>query len=185
MLHRYGMIHGRFQPFHNGHWEYARTALARCDFLFIGITNPDPTLIVHEVADSTRHLPEANIFTFFERHQMIQSTLIEAEVPLSRVAIVPFPIHHPERWSYYCPRETVQFVRIFSSWGQEKIQRFCRHNWHVEVLDEGIAKEVSGSEVRQRLREGREWDVLVPRAVARVLQEIRAVERLRKVASIQ
>jgi len=185
MTHRYGMVHGRFQPFHNGHWEYARAALARCDFLFIGITNPDPSLIVHEVADTARHLPEANLFTFFERYQMIQSTLIEAEVSLSRFAIVPFPIHHPERWSYYCPRETTQFVRIFSSWGQEKLQRFCEHNWYVEVLDEGVAKEVSGSEVRQRLREEREWEILVPHAVVRVLQEIRAVERLRKMVSLR
>lgn len=38
MLPRYGMIHGRFQPFHNGHWQYARAALARCDVLIIGIT---------------------------------------------------------------------------------------------------------------------------------------------------
>ena len=36
------MIHGRFQPFHNGHLDYLRGALARCDELFVGITNPDP-----------------------------------------------------------------------------------------------------------------------------------------------
>ena len=127
MQYRYGMIHGRFQPFHNGHWHYARAALARCDFpAFIGITNPDPSLIVLESTDSERHLPEANLFTFFERQQMIQSTLVDANVPLSSVSIVPFPIHYPERWRYYCPRETIQFVRVFSAWGHEKLHRFSR-----------------------------------------------------------
>ena len=179
MRYRYGMIHGRFQPFHNGHWQYARAALARCDFLIIGITNPDPSLIVLESTDSERHLPEANPFTFFERQQMIQATLVDANVPLSSVAIVPFPIHHPERWRYYCPTETVQFIRVFSTWGHEKLRRFRDHGWQVDVLDEGTAKEVNGREVRRRMREGWGWEELMPLGVARVLREIGAVERLR------
>ena len=36
------MIHGRFQPFHNGHLEYLRGAAERSDEVWIGITNPDP-----------------------------------------------------------------------------------------------------------------------------------------------
>jgi len=31
------MIHGRFQPFHNGHLEYMRGAADRSDELWIGI----------------------------------------------------------------------------------------------------------------------------------------------------
>ncbi len=184
MRHRYGMIHGRFQPFHNGHWEYARAALAWCDSLIIGITNPDPSLIVPESADSGRHLPEANLFTFYERQQMIQATLLDAKVPLERIAIVPFPIHHPERWRHYCPLDTIQFVRVFSTWGQEKLQRFRANGWRVEILDEGSAKEVSGSEVRRRMREGKGWEELVPPGVAQVLREIGAVERLREGLSV-
>ena len=185
MTHRYGMIHGRFQPFHNGHWEYARTALARCDFLIIGVTNPDPSLIVPELADSERHLPEANPFTFFERQQMIQATLADADVSLFRVAIVPFPIHHPERWVYYCPAGTTQFVRLFSAWGKEKLRRFKDNGWRVEILDEGATKEVSGSEVRRQILEGQGWEKLVPSGVARVLREIGAAERLRQVVRSQ
>lgn len=48
---RYGMIHGRFQPFHNGHLEYALAALSRCSHLIVGITNPDPSTVI-EVLDS-------------------------------------------------------------------------------------------------------------------------------------
>ena len=94
---------------------------------------------------------------------MIQSTLIEAKYRYLSVAIVPFPIHHPERWSYYCPMETDTICAYFFFLGARKATTLSRHDWHVEVLDEGVAKEVSGSEVRQRLREGREWDVLVSR----------------------
>ena len=30
---RLGMMHGRFQPFHNGHWEYLELTAARCETL--------------------------------------------------------------------------------------------------------------------------------------------------------
>jgi nicotinamide-nucleotide adenylyltransferase len=178
MRARYGMIHGRFQPFHCGHLQYALAALARCDHLIVGITNPDPSLIVAEAADPERHRPAANPFTFFERQRMIRAALAEAGAAAARLSLVPFPIHHPERWQFYCPRETTQFVRIFSAWGEEKADRLRAMGWRVEVLDAGAAKRVSGSEVRRRLREGSGWEGLVPSAVANVLREIGAAERL-------
>ena len=45
------MIHGRFQPFHNGHLEYMSGAAERSDELWIGITNPDPARILPEASD--------------------------------------------------------------------------------------------------------------------------------------
>jgi nicotinamide mononucleotide adenylyltransferase len=32
-----GVVHGRFQPFHNGHLEYVLSAKQKCDFLYVGI----------------------------------------------------------------------------------------------------------------------------------------------------
>jgi len=180
MQARYGMVHGRFQPFHYGHLQYALEALTRCHHLIVGITNPDSTLTVPEPTDPERHLPAANPFTFFERQRMIRVALAEAGVDLARTSIVPFPIHHPERWCFYCPAESTQFIRLFSAWGQEKARRFQEQGWAVEVLDAGAGKQVSGSEVRRRLRAGQGWENLVPGAVAQVLREVGAVERLRK-----
>jgi len=65
------MIHGRFQPFHNGHLEYLRGAAASCDELFVGITNPDPWRVKEEPSDPLRHLPESNPFTYVERLLMV------------------------------------------------------------------------------------------------------------------
>jgi nicotinamide-nucleotide adenylyltransferase len=174
------MVHGRFQPFHRGHLEYTLQAFARCEHLLIGITNPDPSLIVAEETDPERHRPEANIFTFFERQWMIRAALTDAGVDLVKISLVPFPIHQPDRWRFYCPEQTTQFVRVFSAWGKEKVRRLQERGWRVEILDAGAAKEVSGSEVRRRLYAGQGWEELVPRAVAEVLREIRATDRLRK-----
>jgi nicotinamide-nucleotide adenylyltransferase len=181
----YGMVHGRFQPFHNGHLEYVLGALQRCDHLIVGITNPDPSLVIQEAADPERHLPTANLFTFFERQWMVRSALAEAGCALARISIVPFPIHHPERWGFYCPSGTTQFVRLFSAWGREKADRFRMRGWTVEVLDVGITKQVSGREVRRRLGIGKAWEDLVPPAVAQILREMGAEERIRKVVSCQ
>ena len=67
------MIHGRFQPFHNGHLEYLRGAAERSDEVFVGITNPDPQRIKEEATDPLRHLPESNPFTYVERLLMIEA----------------------------------------------------------------------------------------------------------------
>lgn len=181
----YGMVHGRFQPFHRGHLEYALSALQYCDHLIISITNPDPSLIVQEPSDPERHLPAANLFTFFERQWMVRAALAEAGCDAHRVSVVPFPIHHPERWRFYCPPSTTQFVRIFSAWGREKVERFQARGWPVVILDEGGKKQVSGAEVRRRLLVGQGWEELVPVAVARILSEIGAVERMGEVVRSQ
>ena len=68
-----GMIHGRFQPFHNGHLEYMRGAAERCDELWVGITNPDPARILPEASDPARHLPESNPYTYDERLLMVKA----------------------------------------------------------------------------------------------------------------
>ena len=46
MSKRIWVIHGRFQGLHIGHMEYLLEGKKRCDFLYIGITNPDAYFIV-------------------------------------------------------------------------------------------------------------------------------------------
>ena len=184
MRARYGMVHGRFQPFHTGHLHYTLEALRRSEHLIIGITNPDPSEMQSEAADAQRHTPEANPFTFFERQWMIRAALVDEALELSRVSIVPFPIHAPERWAHYCPKETVQFIRVFSEWGREKVARLQAAGWQVEVLDAGAAKQESGSAVRRCLIQGRGWEHLVPRGVGEVLKQIGAQTRLARLARL-
>jgi hypothetical protein len=40
------------------------------------------------------------------------------------------------------------------------------------ILDEGAEKEISGADVRAAMREGGDWESLVPLGVARVLGEL-------------
>jgi cytidyltransferase-like protein len=168
----FGMIHGRFQPFHNGHLEYLRGAAARSDEVFVGITNPDPSRVKEEPSDPLRHLPESNPFTYSERLLMVAAV---AEDEGIRAHVIPFPVNEPELWPAYVPAGVTQYLRLFSDWGETKLERMREAGYEVAVLDEGADKEISGRDVRAALRSGGDWEALVPPGVARV---IRSLERV-------
>jgi len=167
-----GMIHGRFQPFHNGHLEYLRGAAARCDEVWVGITNPDPKRIKEEPTDPLRHLPESNPWTYAERLLMVKEVARDEGID---VHVIPFPVNEPELWNAYVPADAVQFIRHFSEWGGTKIERLRAGGFDVVVLDEGATKEISGADVRAALRDGGDWRSLVPPGTARVIASQRAI----------
>ena len=174
MKPRHGMIHGRFQPFHNGHHEYLRLALDRCELLLIGVTNPDPSQIAEEETSDHRHRSDANPFTFFERLMMIRELLMDDAVPPERTVVIPFPVNLPDRWRYYLPPDVVHYVRVFSPWEQTKVDRLRGEGYETEVLTPGVEKEVEATEIRRRMAAGEDWEALVPPAVARVIRSIGA-----------
>lgn len=161
-----GMIHGRFQPFHNGHLEYLRGAAARSERVFVGITNPDPRRVKEEPSDPLRHLPESNPFTYTERLLMIEAVAADEAIP---VHVIPFPVNEPELWPAYVPEGVTQYLRLFSDWGGTKLERMRAARYEVVILDEGAEKEISGRDVRDAIRSGSGWEALVPPAVARVI----------------
>jgi nicotinamide-nucleotide adenylyltransferase len=170
-----GMIHGRFQPFHLGHLEYLRGAAERCDEVFVGITNPDPTRIRPEPSDPARHLPESNPWTYAERLLMVKAAARDLGLDVERVHVIPFPVNEPELWPAYVPDGVTQYLRLFSEWGGTKLERLQRAGYEVVVLDRGAEKEISGADVRAAFREGGEWEPLVPPGVAQVIRELERV----------
>ena len=165
-----GMVHGRFQPFHNGHLEYLKGAAERCDEVFVGVTNPDPERIRPEASDPLRHLPESNPYSYVERLLMVKAAAVDAGLELERVHVIPFPVNEPELWPAYVPEDVTQFIRLFSDWGGTKLDRLRDAGYEVVVLDQGAEKEISGAEVRAAMREGGDWESLVPPGVGAVLR---------------
>jgi len=175
---RTGMVHGRFQPFHNGHLAYLLGAAARSDELYVGITNPDPARIHPDPLDPVRHLPEANPWSYAERQLMVKAAAAAAGLDLAHVHVIPFPVNEPELWPAYVPVGITQYIRLFSDWGRGKKERLEAAGWEVAVLDEGADKDVSGADVRAALAAGDPgWRTLVPPAVAAVLDRLAAQGR--------
>lgn len=170
-LYEWGCVHGRFQPFHRGHLEYALAARERCRRILVGVTNPDPTQVIPEVSNAHRHEAGSNPFTYFERALIVRDSLLAEGLKAREFAIVPFPIQEPGSCRHYVPEGAVHFVRVYSGWEEEKVRRLRAHGFAVEVLDSGKEKAVSGTEVRSRLRSNLPWKHLVPAAAIPIIQE--------------
>jgi nicotinamide-nucleotide adenylyltransferase len=170
-----GMVHGRFQPFHNGHLDYVLSGIEKCDHCVIGITNPDPSELILETSSSHRHEVEANPYTYFQRYEMVKQSISDMGIDLRKISIVPFHIFHPAQWQSYIPvrEEIVHLVRIFSDWELKKISWLKDYGFEVVVIDEGIQKQVTGTEIRYRIRKHLEWRSFVPNATARMVETIK------------
>jgi cytidyltransferase-like protein len=167
------MIHGRFQPFHNGHLEYLRGAAELSDEIWIGITNPDPARVKPEPSDPARHLPESNPFSYAERLLMAKAAASDLGLEPAAVHVIPFPVNEPELWSAYVPEDVTQYLRLFSEWGGTKLERLREAGYEVVILDEGADKGVSGADVRAAMRNDGDWESLVPPGVAEVIRALK------------
>lgn len=168
MQYRYGMILGRFQPFHLEHLRYFRLTWEQSEKVIVGITNPDPTTILEDASNEHRHLLQENPLTYIDRLMMIQDTLRLEGYPMERIYIVPIPIHHPQRWCHYIPAGTVMFVITYSEWERNKAKRLRAEGYRVVEI-ESLQKGISGQEVRSRFRTKSNWEELVPPAIAQYI----------------
>ena len=158
---RTGCVHGRFQPFHNGHLEYVLYAYERVDVLFVGLTNPDPSHLTVEELAPHRHLRKNNPFPYYLRMQFARTALIEAGCADARLRFVPFPLSQLDLLSYYVPDDAVHFVCVFDKWGAGKVERLQAGGFRAEGIRE-LARRPSGSEIRARLGRGESVAGLVP-----------------------
>lgn len=165
------MIHGRFQPFHDGHLAYAQEVIEiGHTALLVGITNPSRTE-KSEMSDDHRHRADANPYTFFERARMVTRSLNRLYKKLDVVA-VPFNLNAPDSWAVL-PRDVTQYVSVLEPWDCVKAQRFSEYGFEVvELL--GRQRITSGTDVRQLLNSGRLAEAQVPQGTREVLIEIQA-----------
>jgi nicotinamide mononucleotide adenylyltransferase len=106
---------------------------------------------------------------------MVKAAAGDLGLDAARVHVIPFPVNEPELWPAYVPEGVTQYLRLFSEWGGTKLERFREAGYEVVILDEGVEKRISGADVREALREGGDWESLVPPGVGRVLRELERV----------
>ena len=176
-----GTIHGRFQILHNDHLKFLLAGKELCEHLIVGITNPDPSLTKNHDSNPHRSKPIANPLTYFERYIMIRDTLLEKGLNYSDFSIVPFPINVPELLKYYVPMNVVFFLSIYDDWGRQKKKYLESLGLKVYVLWEvPIEKKgLSGSDIRESMLKGEQWEHLVPPTIVKLVKEWGIIERLR------
>jgi len=167
-----GCIHGRFQPFHNGHFEYLKAAYERSERLIVGITQYDQA--VYDQGSPAHRLNVAdNPFTYWDRAEFIRAAINYEGIPEARITIVPFPIHAPDTIKNFVDPESVMFTTIYEKWNIEKIRRLRAQGFPVRVLWRRNYKQYEGKEVRLAMREDLElFQTLVPQGVYDKLRDL-------------
>lgn len=181
-MDRIGVIHGRFQGLHQGHMEYLLEGKKRCDFLYIGITNPDPGLTKENEADTKRSMPEENPFTYYERMIMLRDAMLEAGIKRNEFEIVPFPINFPELIQYYVPLDSLFFVTIYDEWGKHKLETLNALGVKTDLMWTRTLEErfTTGKDVRKLIAEDQSWEHLLPISVANYIKNYGLDLRIKK-----
>ncbi len=177
-----GVIHGRFQIFHNDHLKYLLAGKERCRHLVVAITNPDPEVTKEDPADPQRSSPMSNPLTYFERYSLVRAVLEEASVSPQEFSIVPFPINVPGLYRYYVPLSATFYLTIYDEWGKKKLEQFRSLGLRTEVLWWKSLKEkgITGRDVRERIVRGKPWEHLVPPCSAALLKQWEVPKRIRE-----
>ena len=162
-----GLFVGRFQPFHNGHLEAVRYALKKVDYLYIVIGSAQKS---HQ---------RDNPFTAGERVMMIKAALDEAGIDPGRWMLIPVqyaPSHSV--WTATLRSTVPKFDIVFSN-DTLTIRLLKEEGIRVVPIPYHNRKEYSATNVRTRILETKEWERLVPPAVARIVKELDGVQRVR------
>lgn len=186
-MDKIGVIHGRFQMLHIGHMEYLLAGKERCEYLIIGITNPDSSLTKYSDSNPHRSTSLANPLTYFERFQMINAAMVEAGVKRNEFDIVPFPINYPELIFNYTPRSARYYMTIYDEWSKEKQLSLQKLGCNIEVMwtRTNSEKITSGSEVRDCIVHNKPWKHLVPKAVYNYIIQNGIDERIQCMSKLE
>ncbi len=162
-----GVFVGRFQPFHNGHLSAVRYALTKVDYLYI------------VVGSSQRSHERDNPFTAGERIAMIKEALEEDNIRASRWMIIPVPDADSHSvWVAILKSSVPKFDVVFSN-DSLTIRVFKEEGIKVLPIPYTNRKEYSATNVRTRILERKNWESLVPKGVARFVEQLDGVGRVR------
>lgn len=151
------LIIGRFQPFHLGHLRLIEEAAKEADDIIIGI------------GSSQYSGTEQNPFSAEERRKMIQGSIPE-EIKYS-VYDIP-DIGDDKRWVSHVENLVPEFDVVYTNGPLERrLFSLAGHRVHATGLYN--RDKFSGTEIRKKMLEGREWEKLVPEGTRKVIKSLK------------
>ena len=167
-----GMIVGRFQPFHLGHLNVIKHILSEVE-----------DLIVIIAASMQSHKPN-NPFTAGERYDMIHDALVHELKDITRVIIIPAnDVNDNSLWVAHLTRLVPKFDVVYTN---NPHTRYLFEQARIEVRTPPLydRKEYSARYIREQMKNGnKKWKSLVPKAVAKKIEEIDGIERIKVINS--
>jgi len=156
---------GRFQPFHNGHLHAIKEIAGKAEKVFI-------------IIGSSQHAnTEENPFSAEEREEMIRRALGEAGITNYAIYKVP-DVNNDAAWAEHLCSFVSDFDVVYS--GNKLVQKlFKAHGKKVIPLKHVNRENLSGTEIRRRIRESLDWQSLLPESVSNYIIEIGGVKRIK------
>ena len=155
---------GRFQPFHKAHLEDIRDILKEADEIIMGI------------GSSQESNTKENPFSFEERKEMIEETLRANSINNFKIVEIP-DFFDDEKWMGHILTELPQFDVFYS--GNEITQEVFS-NEGIKVIKINLIEGINGTEIREKITKGEDWENLVPKTISEFVKKIDGVERIRK-----
>ena len=164
---RHSLVIGRFQPLHLGHMEVILKCAEESEHLTIGIGSAQYS-----------HQPE-NPFTAGERYMMIEESLKEAGI--GNYSIVP--VEDLNRYSIWVSHVVAMCPTFDCVYSNNPFTRrlFTEAGFAVRESPLYSRSIYSGTEVRRRMVADEDWRSLVPKAVAKVVDDIDGVGRVKDI----
>jgi len=165
-----GIYIGRFQPPHLGHVYAITKVLDEVNELIIGVGSAQ---ISHTLD---------NPFTAGERLLMLRLALMEYNIDLCKVYIIPIPdIEMNYVWVKYVSMLVPPFHIAYSN-NPLVLRLFKEAGYLVKRIPMYDRSKYSGKLIRRLMLTGGPWEKLVPKSVASFIKEIGGVERLREIS---
>ena len=162
-----GLLIGRFQPFHKGHFEVIKQMAEDCDSIILGVGSAQKE---HEME---------NPLSGGERIYLIKKVLDNRDLIPCEVYPVPDIDCYPA-WPHYVKAILPPFDIVYAN-SSVVLDLFENTRIRTKQVEEINREEYSGTEIRRRIREGKKWKHLVPDEVAEYLEEIDVEERIKPV----
>ncbi|MBW2966741.1 nicotinamide-nucleotide adenylyltransferase [Candidatus Woesearchaeota archaeon] len=156
---------GRFQPFHQGHLEAVKQILKENDKIIIGIGSSQYS--------NTEHNP----FTAEERKQMIDKTLKANNINNYKIVFIP-DIHDGNRWASYVENLIPKFNIVYTN---SQYTKFCFDKikkYPIKPIK--ITFDTNSTEIRNRIKQNKNWKELVPKEIAQEIERINSIKRIKE-----
>lgn len=160
-----GLLIGRFQPFHLGHLDALRFALAKVENLWLGL------------GSSNRPPEKDNPFSAEERRQMILSS-IDASIK-ERISVYPIPdLDNHVKWIEMIDDIVPPFQVVFSN-DSLTDHLYSKRSVRVVPIPFLNRNELSGTNIRSLIAGDQRWEHLVPKGTKNFLTQNSARDRLK------
>lgn len=162
-----GLFIGRFQPFHLGHLSAVKFALSQVENLWIGI------------GSSNRSNEKRNPFTSDERKEMILFSLDNSLSRRIQIYYIPDVDDH-EKWTFHVDSLVPKYDVVFSN---DDFTLSLYQKRKIKVVQVPLEKRenLSGTNIRELIMTGKNWQDFVPDGTKKVLLKIDAQKRLAKI----